>query len=388
MQQILEMVIQSYGAMGMNAYFDSTGTAEALTRLLELAAAKPSTRGVMILAADANGITAPAIDPVLKSLSIPVIGGVFPQIVYEGAHYDRGTLVIAFEQEPLVRIMHGLSNPAIDYESWFDEHLPEECNETTMFVWVDGLSTRIGALIDALFNVMGLTVNYLGGGAGSLSFEQKPCLFSNQGLLEDAAILALIDVESSVGVKHGWSSVSGPYKVTESAGNVIKTLDWKPAFQVYQEVVEQNAGAAISQDNFFDLSKGHPFGIKRLDAENLVRDPIVAGDDGSLVCVGDVPPESFVDILQGSNDALISAAGEALQIAESGLDADRMRTTLLVDCISRVLYLEDDYYRELDMVNRAGVSMYGALTLGEIANNGNQYLEFYNKTIVVGLLAD
>ena len=70
-----------------------------------------------------------------------------------------------------------------------------------------------------------------------MSFEQKPCLFTNQGLIQDAAVLGLLNIESGIGVSHGWERISGPYRVTEVDRNVIKSLDWEPAFDVYRQVV-------------------------------------------------------------------------------------------------------------------------------------------------------
>ena len=62
------------------------------------------------------------------------------------------------------------------------------------------------------------------------------------------------------------------------------------------------------------------------------------------------------------------------------------KTTFFIDCISRVLFLEGDFEQELQAVSRSGIPLIGALTLGEIANSRNDYLEFYNKTSVVGVL--
>ncbi|EQD46615.1 hypothetical protein B1A_14553 [mine drainage metagenome] len=54
-----------------------------------------------------------------------------------------------------------------------------------------------------------------------------------------------------------------------------------------------------------------------------------------------------------------------------------------MDCISRALFLEQDFRQELAVIH-SPAPMLGALTIGEIANSGQDYLEFYNKTAVVG----
>ncbi|MFC1653186.1 FIST C-terminal domain-containing protein [Planctomycetota bacterium] len=138
---------------------------------------------------------------------------------------------------------------------------------------------------------------------------------------------------------------------------------------------------------FFDIAKSYPFGINKLGTEKIVRDPIKVGDDEELICVGEVPQEAYVHILTGDATSLVSAAQHALTLSEASLTtAAEQRTTLFIDCISRVLFLEDEFDRELQAVSRAGVPLIGALTLGEIANSRKDYLEFYNKTSVVGVL--
>ena len=57
-----------------------------------------------------------------------------------------------------------------------------------------------------------------------------------------------------------------------------------------------------------------------------------------------------------------------------------------MDCISRVLFLGERIVDELETA-AGDRELYGALTLGEIADDGRNYLEFYNKTSVLGLLS-
>ena len=53
-------------------------------------------------------------------------------------------------------------------------------------VLVDGLSANIFTFISSVFNRLGNTVKYIGGGAGSLSLEQKLCLVSRNMFLGEA----------------------------------------------------------------------------------------------------------------------------------------------------------------------------------------------------------
>jgi hypothetical protein len=189
---------------------------------------------------------------------------------------------------------------------------------------------------------------------------------------------------SSIGVAHGWRSISDAFKVTEAIGNRIITLDWRPAFDVYREVVEQHSGLSFASLPFFDIAKAYPFGIAKLDSEMVVRDPMQE-QRGELICIGEVPKGAFVHILYGRPDTVIEAAGHALNLARLDFTPGNPGLMLFVDCISRVLFLGEEFNQEISAVACDELPMVGALTLGEIANNGHDYLEFYNKTSVIGL---
>jgi hypothetical protein len=370
----------------MKIQLDKTGTAEALENLLTTAQADTEIQAILIMSCDANEFTKEKIDPILQKFNKPVFGGIFPEIIHQIDKLTKGTIVAGLTKSAEVYLIPNLSDMDADYEDIIDKKIADSLKTKTMFVFVDGLAHRISALIDSLFNIFGLEMNYIGGGAGSLSFVQKPVLFTNEGLMLDAAILALTEIESGVGVSHGWIDVEGPFKVTESDRNVIKTLDWKPAFKVYKEVVEKHSGKTFSDDNFFDIAKGYPFGISKLGAEKIVRDPLSLDENDCLVCVGEVPQNVFVHILTGNIDSLVNAAKKALSLAVESLKPDlSYKTTFFIDCVSRVLFLNKEFSKELLAVSDESVQLFGALTLGEIANNGKDYLEFYNKTSVIGV---
>ena len=362
--------------------FDPTGSLENFETHLNTLNTQEGT--VMILACDDNGFEKESMNPLLHGSKQPLLGIIVPSIIYNMKKYDKGTLFIMISDIMDIHIIHDISQK--NYES-IDEDMEaqiESFSESvkTMFVYIDGLAKNIGTCVNVLFDNYGLDINYIGGGSGSLSFEQKPSLFTNEGLLTDAFVYAYSKCQSSIGVSHGWKSIKGPYQVTKSEGTTIYEIDYKPAFDVYKEVVNKYASEPITQDNFFDIAKSFPFGLNTITDEKIVRDPIVL-DGTSLVCVGSVPEGSYVDILYGESDALIQAARHAAYISEEGLDF-KQQFTLFIDCISRVLFLEDDFKSEIDAVYHSDMPLVGALTFGEIANNGRDYLAFYNKTSVVG----
>lgn len=348
--------------------------------------ADPKVKGILIFACDDDGYTPEGIDSILKSCKLPVFGGVFPQIILKNKKYDQGTLIVGLEQKPDIFVVQELSNTELVYEDQLEVlSLDEECK--TAFILVDGLATRICAFVESFFNIFGLEFNTIGGGAGSLSFVQKPCLFTNSGLIQDAAIIATFNVASGVGVKHGWQELSGPYKVSSSNKNVLSILDNESAFSLYKRVVEEDSKKIITRENFFDIAKAYPFGISRLGAEKIVRDPISANEDGSLTFVGEIPNGVYLHILKGELDSLVDAAGCAYKDAAKDIESEsENKSIIFIDCISRVLFMEDDFDAELNAVYKKDMPMIGVLTLGEIANSGKDYLEFYNKTAVVSII--
>lgn len=372
----------------MQLAFEPTGTPDAFATALERLAVQDTIQAVLVLGCDANGWQPQDVDELIQNASISVFGGIFPQIAYQGRSAERGTLLIGITQQVDIGVVEGLSDAETVFEHTLDEWVqtwPLTEPKRTHIVLVDGLASRISELIESLFFTFGVEHNLIGGGAGSLSFEQRPCIITPQGLRQDVALIASLPVASYIGMAHGWASISESVVVTSSTRNVIKSIDWQPAAEVYRTLIRSHSGIEIPADDFFSVAKSYPLGIAKLGTEMVVRDPLMMTEAGELVCVGEVPEGCSVRLLHGKPDMLIAAAHNAAEQALTTAPSGSYPHRFMIDCISRVLFLGDDLYRELDAVSR-DTPVFGAFTLGEIANSGSDYLEFYNKTIVLALL--
>ena len=321
----------------------------------------------------------------LNAANLKFIGGVFPKVIYGNSIVDNGMVINPLNHvEDLVLVKDISKNKYTIPKISFDAS-----NAYSLITYVDGLTSNISNYLSSLYENYGMQTNYFGGGAGSLSLEQMPCVFSNDGVFQDAAVFALLRMESRIGVRHGWNKVDGPFIVTKAEGNIIKEINWKNPFEVYKQVVETHSNKQFNDDNFFEIAKGYPFGIVKDHAECIVRDPLMVNDKGELICVGELEDNTLVDILNGNEGTLIEAAKHAA--AESIKFAEKPRKAIIIDCISRILFLEDNFDKELNTITKTindkfpDVTISGALTLGEISSYGEGFLEFYNKTVVIAL---
>jgi Uncharacterized conserved protein len=348
--------------------------------------ADPNIRFIIMLCASQTEIAHDDINQLLVANAKPVIGGIFPYVIHDKLLLTSGIVLIGLSCPFNMAVIPNISkNTQLEIE--LQQQLPWQNTERgTLFTFVHGMSSGVQRLIDGLFNQYGLEINYIGGGCGSLQKLDQPCVITPLGILADAAVLVMADILSGIGVAHGWQSISRAFKVTEVEGNEIISIDWRPAIEVYRSIVEDHSGICFSEIPFTEIARAYPFGIAKLADELVIRDPIALNGE-RIVCVGDVRRGSYVHIMHGKPDYVSAAAGRARQKATENLKGRKPRLMLFMDCISRVLFLGELFAREITHVAMPDIPLIGALTLGEIANSGYDYLELYNKTSVVGLLA-
>lgn len=331
----------------------------------------------LLLIAEGSEIDVISLIEACNKRDITIAGGLFPKVIFDEEALDAGIIH---------KIISATNKPHLIKDMSEDTDLPIiNSNTRSGVVLVDGLSQEIPHFLERLYDKYWNQISYVGGGCGSLTLEQKPCIFTNDGFYQNAAIVLFSDLATQLGVKHGWEKVEGPFVANKTQGNKIIELNWRPAFEVYKEVIETNSDARFESSDFFDIAKGFPFGIYREGQEDIVRDPIMVEDDGTLICVGKVEANTSLNILRGDKQKLIDSASEA---AVQSIGSN-MKDMLVTDCISRILYLEDDFKEELNAIKNAlpvdsSIStIEGILSIGEISSGINGYLEFYNKTIVV-----
>lgn len=376
---------------GIKAVFFKGVEIDSLRRAIS-AVRDAGARSLMILACESDPWNAQDIEPLLRSLDLPVFGGVFPSIIHEAKLCRSGTLVVGFPLTLDIAVVTKLKDKAgIEPQMQRLASTLSDCR--SLFVLVDGLSTNLETFVESLYGVVGVRASITGGGAGHLDLVQRPCLLSNQGLLVDSALLVALPMSVDRGLAHGWQMLSGPFLVTRSRGNVLEELNYRPAFEIYREEAEKHSELHFAETEFFSISKTYPLGIESIDGEYLVRDPIKRSGN-ALICVGDVPENATVYLLKGDADALIAAAGEAAKSARV-MRQKRLakkpvqpHVAMVFDCISRRLFLDEGFADELEAIEKELPEhdcIVGALTIGEIASSHRGVIELMNKSILVAL---
>lgn len=348
-------------------------------------------RSFMLLACEEDHWDPAILDTWLKTIDVPVFGGIFPSIIHCAKRHRHGVLVAGFPARAEVAVIKRLSDRA-GVEQQLQNSAAQFDGSQSLIVLFDGLCQNLEAFVEGLYAIMGLRAAVVGGGAGHLDLVQRPCLLTNAGMFEDSALLVALPGAIDRGIAHGWQRLSGPFLVTRSLGNVLDELNYQSAFEVYREAVETHSGQRFSDTDFFSIAKTFPLGIESVDSDFLVRDPIKQAGD-ALICVGEVPQNATVYLLKGEADALIASAGDAAQAA----CAERQHRgnvvsppiVMVFDCISRVLFLGTAFDDELAAIDAALIDcgdVFGALTLGEIASSKGGVIDLMNKSTVVALI--
>ena len=253
----------------------------------------------------------------------------------------------------------------------------------TVFVFPDGFGNNISALLRQLHDSMGPGYSYAGGGTGDNLDKRCTYQLTDEGVTTGGFSLATVyGVDFEFGLGHGWQPTGEPMLVTRAEGKRVYELDGVTAFSRYASSL-----AIADSNDFSHVSMKYPLGILCRGGEFLLRDPLQVGDDGSIVFVTEIPPNTVVTIMTPPPGGDVSQVKSEI-LYNTYASAPKAKIMFVFDCVSRYFLLGEAFERNLTQA-LAGIEptlpVFGCLSFGEISSISGAPL-FYNKciTAVVG----
>lgn len=333
--------------------------------------------------------------PLLQKLcgerKIPLRGAVFPALLADDHFQERGCVLLRFDVMPFAEIYAPIP-AAVQAAGEFAGQLARDVRskvvrplESTLFLIFDAMVATIATFLDELYLTLADRVSYMGANAGSESFRSIPCLFDNDRLMQDGVLAILLPDHPGAVVEHCYQAPHRMISATATMGNRIIDIDWLPAFDVYREAAWNEYGVTIDQNNFYQVAVHFPFGIIRANGEIIVRMPVALQEDGSIFCVGEVPPNALLTLLRApevDSRQTVEKLADGLNALYGSLAGENLLTFY---CAGRRIHLGAGSEVELvELQKRAGPKRQaGALCLGEIGHSVQSgYPVFHNGSLV------
>lgn len=329
--------------------------------------------GVLVLLPEAEKERVPEIQGVFREQGVPLIGAIFPALITNDGFVTQGAWLIGLAPKPAWFLLDQLNAGARTAHSRIgnavrDAWAPAAGQGTpTLFFIFDAMVPNIASILGGVHRDLRDSVCYAGINAGSETFQPMPCLFDQESLVPNGVIGVLLPAAGII-VKHGYPVAKTRMQAISTTGNRIILIDQRPAFDVYQEVIYADFGVTLTRENFYDYAVHFPFGLI-MAAEVLVRIPVAFGDDGSIVCIGEVPPNSMLRLIKAPDlaDSRCVAAIAADLKSRPGATGDAL---VVFYCAGRRLHLGAAATMELNQLREAAAvsQLVGALSLGEISS--------------------
>ena len=239
----------------------------------------------------------------------------------------------------------------------------------------DGLTREQHEIVRGSYSVLGASVPVVGGCSGDdITYVRTYQFMGTRDELEivsDGVVGVALGSSGpiGIGVDHGWSKFGRPFLVTNSSGGRVYELDNRPALDVYLECLGLDRHQAADVDLFRSTAFHHPLGLSRRTGEDIRVVHAADLDNGSLLCLADVPQGAIAWQMATNTADLVSAGHRSREQAVEGLEGRPPVGLVAFDCGARKVMLgADGVEQELEALGAdLDVPVAGFYTFGEVA---------------------
>ena len=177
--------------------------------------------------------------------------------------------------------------------------------------------------------------------------------------------------------------------VTKSTGNIVYTIDDRPALDIVMKYLGVDIDLDSGKDVVTHIGAYYPLQLERENMAPVMRTAMFANkEDRSLICAGNVPQGSKVRFsLSPDFDVIDKVVAECTELKNEQIqDADAM---IMFSCISRYLSFGVMTGEEIEQVKNVwDAPMVGFFSYGEFGKSKSGKHEFHNNTCCVVVLKE
>ena len=236
-------------------------------------------------------------------------------------------------------------------------------------------------------------VTIFGGKAADDLALESTFVFTN-GKSNDSALVALIIDEDKIDVNGiatcGWKAIGTTKTVTKSEGNIVYTIDDKPALDMLMNYL----GVEIEQEGNKEIvtflsSWYYPLQVERENVDPVIRTAMFANrEDRSLICSGKVPQGAKIKFAMPpdfeSIDTVVAECKNIKDNAQQQADA-----LIMFSCVSRYLSFGVVMKEEIEQVQQLwNAPMAGFFSYGEYGKSKTGKYDYHNNTCCLVVLKE
>ena len=344
-----------------------------------------------------------AVSKLLDDHSIQIFGATTAGEFIDGEMEEGSIVMLLLDMNPAYFKIEFL---ATSQETAFEDAIKlgstgkETFTNPAFIIANSGVALDGEPFVEGIIQAFGKEVTIFGGKAADDLALESTFVFTN-GKSNDCALVALIIDEDKIDVNGiatcGWKAIGTTKTVTKSEGNIVYTIDDKPALDTLMNYL----GVEIKQEGNKDIvtflsSWYYPLQVERENVDPVIRTAMFANrEERSLICSGKVPQGSKIRFsLPPDFDSIDTVVAECKGIKDNGQQqADAL---IMFSCVSRHLSFGAVMKEEIEQVQQiwdapmAGFFSYGeygkSLPAGQAGKTSKN--EYHNNTCCLVVLKE
>ena len=216
----------------------------------------------------------------------------------------------------------------------------------------EGLHVNGSALIQGISESLPDSVQVTGGLAGDGPRFHATHVYCNEQISTEGLLAIGLYGDAlrvGYGSQGGWDCFGPERLITSSEGNVLFTLDDKPALELYKSYLGEHASELPAAGLKFPLALRGPDG-----KPGVVRTILAVDEaDGSMTFAGDMPQGSYARLMRANFERLVDGAASAAHHAVDTLKGGDAELAILISCVGRRMVLGQAVEEEVEAVRES-----------------------------------